>query len=484
MQQAAGVDALLHALARQARWLLDFQHCAVTLRAGAAYRLVVLHGAPSASSGQPTEAEAQVLAARHPLLLERAATDTPAGMQSALVLPLDAGAAAVGVLSFYHPQANRYNLDDLRIGGALALHLGLLLHNTELFAAARRARDELHTVLESIDDAVLVLSSAGRVTLMNRALRALAGIPATTPAGCRALWLLRTAGRRTPLVERQELRAVVAAWNASPSGASGRMQRTDGRWLEWASVALAGDQAGYVVTLRDISERVSLEELREDMAHMLVHDLRTPLTSMLMGLDFLERANLSSDPGDRSELLGLTHNAALRMLDQVNTILDVNKLEAGKLALDLTPTPMHVLAEQAMSAIQSIAQQQQIVFTLHAPTELPLVLADPSLLRRVFENLLGNALKWSPPKSAVAIDLHAADGALEVQVRDAGPGVPEELRARIFEKYGGASRREQRPGTGLGLAFCKFVVEAHGGRIGVRPAANGGSVFWFQLPLS
>jgi PAS domain S-box-containing protein len=482
LQQRVGADELLQALGRQARWLLDFQYCAVLLRAADGYRRVVLRGEPLAERG-PTETERRALDARHPLLLAQAAPGTPAGMQSALLLPLLAGDEALGVLAFYHPEAKHYRLDDVRIAGALALHLALLLRNAELFDAAGRARDELHTVLESIGDAVLVLDESARVLLANRAMCALVGLPSEALVGRRALRLLRGTGGCPALVERAGRRAIAFAWRTSPGGASAKGQLADGRWIEWASAALAGERAGYVVTMRDISERVSLEELREDMARMLVHDLRTPLTSILMGLDFLQRPGLSSDASERSELIALTQSAAVQMLGQVNTILDMSKLEAGKLTLDLAPTPLHVLVEQAVRTVQPIAQQQRISIAVHAAPGLSAVLADPTLLRRVFENIVGNAIKWSPSDSAVAVELVAASAAVEVRVRDAGPGVPAELRERIFEKYGGATRRERRAGTGLGLAFCKLVVDAHGGRIGVRPAPGGGSEFWFQLPL-
>lgn len=485
MQRTLSVDDLLRALVRQSRWLLDFQHCAVALRAGEGYRQIVLHGEqPAVARNQPAGALGRAMREKRPVMAAGAAEGDPTQMQSALALPLLAGPALIGGLAFYHAQASHYTTDDLRIAGALATHLALLLHNAELFAATARARDELHTVLESIDDAVLVLDRHGRVTLANRAFGALVRAPADTLAGRRALGLIRGVGVADPLVPRAELRAAIRTWRASPSGADGRVPLADGRWVEWASAELTGNQGGYVITLRDISERVNLERLREDMAHMLVHDLRTPLTSILMGLDFLQNADIAHAQADKDELISLTYGAAVQMLGQVNTILDVSKLEAGKFALALVPTPVHVIAEQAMRMVQSIAKQQRVTLALNVSPGMPYALADPSLMRRVLDNMLGNALKWSPTGGVVAIDLGYEGAAIEVQVRDAGPGVPEELRAAIFEKYGGSSRSERRPGTGLGLAFCKLVVEAHGGRIGVRAAAGGGSEFWFQLPLA
>jgi signal transduction histidine kinase len=187
-------------------------------------------------------------------------------------------------------------------------------------------------------------------------------------------------------------------------------------------------------------------------------------------------------PAERADMLGRTRNAAGQLLGQVNTILDLSKLEAGRLELELEHVEAASLLDRAHALVASLAQQNHQELLRDLPADLPPILVDVRLIQRVIENLLGNALKFTPYGGRVTLGARrAAEDAIELWVADSGPGVPEGLRAHIFEKYGQAPG-EARRGSGIGLAFCKLVVEAHAGQIGVRDAPTGGSVFWLRLP--
>jgi signal transduction histidine kinase len=501
MQASMATDEMLRVMARQARWVLDFQHCGIALRHEGGYRYQVLHGDGALDSGrQPSSVHADAITltlrrGQSQLLHELAGQDAPTGMRSALVLPLHAAGEVIGTLNFYAQKPQHYTHNDLRIAFALSLQVAAIIQNGRLFSDATRARDELFTVLESIDDGVLVVDRHGRVVLLNDALRRALHLADAVVQGRRALWLLRPRVGQKALLGRSALRELwqqltsVAQNGANQQRAriGGTMHLSDGRFVEWsvASLAATGVTEGYVVTVRDISARIALEQLRDDMTRMLVHDLRTPLTGLLMGLDLLElKMGKIAGQAQHTAVLQHARRSSLQLLEQVNTLLDVSKLEAGKLELERVPCEVDLLIERAItSVVLPIDADEQRITTRVAPG-LPVVQADPQLVQRVLTNLLGNALKFSPDDGAIVVGAQhdAAHGVLEIWVEDDGPGVPLALRDVIFEKYAQV-KQTQRRGTGLGLAFCKLVVEAHGGQIGVRDAPGGGSIFSFTLPV-
>ncbi len=493
MQAELDIETILRALTRQARWVLDFQHFSIALCEDTVYQVRMLLGdaTPTRTLPLSTGAIGRALQSRHSLLLHELtdADDAPAGMRSALIMPLRSAGTTIGTLNFYARAPQHYSQDDQRIASALAVQLAAILLNGRLFTEATRARDELRTVLESIGDAVLVIDSFGRIQLLNSAMRQLLHLPDDDLTGRRALWLRRaTHARAGALVPREMVLPLVAAWHTQQlGGASGTLQLPDGPHLEWAYAPLVstGTVVGAVLTFRDISVRIELEQLREDMLHMLVHDLRTPLSGLIMGLDMLGLPVGMIPEHERENMLARTRNAAGQLLGQVNTILDLSKLEAGRLELELESTAIEGQLDQVHALFLSLAQQNQQELLRDIADALPPILVDARLIQRVIENLLGNALKFTPEYGRVTIGArHVVDAdVIEVWFADSGPGVPEEFKAHIFEKYGQAPGESRRRGTGLGLAFCKLAVEAHGGQIGVRDGEHGGSVFWFRLPV-
>jgi signal transduction histidine kinase len=229
---------------------------------------------------------------------------------------------------------------------------------------------------------------------------------------------------------------------------------------------------------------MELEQLRDDMIKMLIHDLRSPLSGIMLGFDLLEFAFEDGNADEHTTTITRMRQAGGRLLEHVNTMLDISKLEAGKVTLDLAPCLLPDIIHSAITSLGPLVQRNNQNIMITIPPKLPALGADVRLLQRVFENLLGNALKFTPPKEEISIgaEYHAAANAIEVWVRDNGPGVPQEAHERIFEKYGQAQTQQRVAGNGLGLTFCKLVIEAHGGSIGVRNAPNGGSIFWFSLP--
>jgi signal transduction histidine kinase len=236
------------------------------------------------------------------------------------------------------------------------------------------------------------------------------------------------------------------------------------------------------------TEKAQLEELlrlREELADMIIHDLRNPLNVISNGLQLLEGAAI--EEADR-EYVGIVmdtmQRASQRVERLVDTLLDIARLEEGSLeldrqALDLAPLIAEVIVEE-----RHLAESKGVALEVPLPSGLPDVSADRDILLRVLINLLDNALKFTPAEGRVWVEAHPEAEAVQVDVVDTGPGIPEGERERIFEKFTQVQRHVQaRRGSGLGLAFCRLAVEAHGGRIWVEDGPGGkGSRFAFTVP--
>lgn len=226
----------------------------------------------------------------------------------------------------------------------------------------------------------------------------------------------------------------------------------------------------------------SLEALREDLVRMVVHDMRSPLTVLTGLLGFVQEELAGSPVAHLSMELALAVDATASINRMANAMLDVSRLEDGKFPLDRRAHDLVALCRDATQPFLALDRTRSIELTGLPRAE---VVCDGEVVGRVLENLLSNALKYTPSGSAISLSVHPAGKQARVAVRDQGPGVPAEDRSKIFQKFVTGDRHglHTMHSAGLGLAFCKLAVEAHGGAIGVDDAEQRGSVFWFSLPL-
>ena len=223
-----------------------------------------------------------------------------------------------------------------------------------------------------------------------------------------------------------------------------------------------------------------LEKLRDDLSHMVVHDLRNPLTVILGFLDSLEFDEEQILSASNQSLLSLARHSAEELLNMIGSILDVSKMGEGELKLQRESCDLDALIRTVLATNQPFPGNCTVTFDAW---ELPhTITADVGLIRRVLQNLLSNALNYTPSGGGVHIAVVPSDSEVRVAVTDVGPGIASEYHQRIFEKFGQVENRNNRLGTGLGLTFCKMAIEAHGGAIGVESEVGKGSTFWFVLP--
>ena len=245
-------------------------------------------------------------------------------------------------------------------------------------------------------------------------------------------------------------------------------------------IAISLERVHYVNVAQATTVQMESERLRNSLLAAISHDLRTPLTALVGLADsmFMTRPPPS---GEQAELATSMREEALRMNAQVNNLLDMARLQAGAVKLDRQWQPLEEVVGSAIKSMSAAIGTHRVSATL--PDDLPLLEFDAVLIERVLANLLDNAAKFTPPDSAIGIG--AAPGAgdtIDVWVEDDGPGLPGGSEEEIFEKFARGKKESATPGVGLGLAICRAIVEAHGGRIHAENRATGGARFVFSLP--
>ena len=260
------------------------------------------------------------------------------------------------------------------------------------------------------------------------------------------------------------------------------------RWLQVTQRPLPiSARVSHVVTVAvDISQRRRMERMKTEFISTVSHELRTPLTAIRGALGMLVNGTAGPVHDGAQPLLGIAHKNSERLVRLINDILDMEKLEAGRLRFDLRRCAVRPLLEQALSDLTPYGREYDVSLALDASADIHACDAtlDPDRFAQVMANLLSNAIKHSRRGARVTVDMHPAGELLEIGVRDQGAGIPEDFRSRIFERFAQADASDARPrgGTGLGLAITRAMVEQMHGQIGFESEPGRGTRFWFRLP--
>jgi len=251
----------------------------------------------------------------------------------------------------------------------------------------------------------------------------------------------------------------------------------------------AGEVAGWLMILRDITEEQALGRLRDDLTHMLIHDLRGPLGSILTSLALIQQMAPPGKPmeAEAMDVLTLARSSGQHLMYMINQLLDVARIESGSVPLQRERVSPEELLSAAVLRLRPAAEAAAITVLAEAAGGLPELSVDIQLMGRVLDNLSDNAVKFSPNGSTIRLWARpaAAPAGVLFGVRDEGPGIPPTEQGRLFEKFIRLPNiMGRRGGTGLGLAFCRLVVEAHGGEIRLESTPGQGSTFIVRLPAA
>ncbi len=249
-----------------------------------------------------------------------------------------------------------------------------------------------------------------------------------------------------------------------------------------------GQINGWLLAFRDLTKEEELNKFRDDLTRMLVHDLRSPIVNIQGGLDMIENMIGDGNKDILLEMVDISRKGTVKMFEMINELLNINKLESGEMTLQRGNQDLPALFAEEQQQMKSLWLQANISIKTEIAPNFPLIPADRNLMKRVFHNLLDNAIKYTPDGGTITFSARPDpknERYVLVSVQDTGAGIPYRVQKSLFQKYyTNQEEKSRRKGTGLGLHFCKLVAEAHQGDILVDSAPNKGSTFTLRLPVA
>ncbi len=363
-------------------------------------------------------------------------------------------------------------------------------HSEELIQlnSTLEARTQLlNAMINHTTDAVITFDLEGKLLSFNPAAERLFGYQEHEVVGHNSVMTLLTRAYRTQY--EGYLRHYVNTGDGTAVAGLRELQvlRRDGTEVP-VEISLnefrLGTHRQFVGIVRNISERKVMEQMKGDFVSVVSHELRTPLTSIAGSLGLLQGGGGGELSPKVQKLVTIALENSKRLVRLVNDVLDLEKVEAGKMEFHIVSASIQQIVEQSLEANQGYADAYQVHCELRTLAPDACVRADIDRLVQVFVNLLSNAIKFSKPGGVVDVSIQPGEGEVRVSVHDYGPGIPLEFQGRIFDRFSQADASNQRPqgGTGLGLSIAKGIVERHGGRISFETILGEGTVFHVDIP--
>lgn len=399
------------------------------------------------------------------------------GSKSAICLPLRARDQLVGVLTIVHPQPNFFTEDQYNMLLTIADLAGIAIHNASLYASLQSSNQRYQELFEDSIDPIFITDWKGNITEVNRQGSQCIGMDPHSGISYR-MQDFHTVNWDELGENFIHLRAGKVANYESEMHC---INNTSIPVEIHVRKVLINDLEVLQWIVRDISERKALDNLREDLMAMIYHDLRSPLANIISSLDIMKTLLPEGD-----ENLDPVFQIAVRSTDRlqrlINSLLDIKRLEAGQPITGLEEFSVTNLFEYAREAVLPVIHSKRQNLHIDLEENLSNLTADIGMIRRVIINLLENAIKFTPLDGDIYLGAKNEGDQLLFWVADSGPGIPDEQRERIFNKFTRLQAERFPKGIGLGLAFCKLAVTAHNGKIWVESKKGSGSRFNILLP--
>jgi PAS domain S-box-containing protein len=397
-----------------------------------------------------------------------------------------------GIIVLHLPQQRQINEDETNLLKAILAQGSIALQNAYYFHEATNGRDRLAAILNSIEEGILLIDIDGRVLLANEPIRILSGHPLEELINSLLFELPKEVLKKLGYTQ-PEIISLLEALGQTQVPISPKTiyetrdaQRT--RMIERITAPVWGQDStviGWMILVRDITEEHEIEQAREAITETVVHDLRSPMSAIVGALEMLSECLLEEDDPIIQQSLLVAQRSASRVLALTEALLDIARLQSGRMEIDYETIHLSKLVAELLAEFTTLANDDSVIIRSEIPAQLPAIRADRDKLIRVLTNLVDNAIKFSSQGGSITISAEpATNDQVAIKVKDSGPGVPVDYQEKIFERFVQIpGRRGRRRGSGLGLAFCRLTVEAHGGRIWVESPPEGGSIFTFTLPV-
>ena len=349
----------------------------------------------------------------------------------------------------------------------------------------KRADEHFRLAIDAAPTGMLLMNRSGAIVLANVQIESLFGYSRVELLGRQIEILVPDRFRAHHPEFRKDF---FGAPRSRPMGAGRDLYgiRKDGSEvpIEIGLTPLQTSEGMFVLgSIVDLTQRREIDRLRSDFVSTVSHELRTPLTSISGSLGLLQSGTLGELPPRAAEMVQIAHKNSARLVRIINDILDIGRLEAGQLTMQMISVSLEPLLAQAVEANSNYAEKYGVHFMLDSPSADDIVWVDADRLMQVITNLLSNAAKFSPLGADVHIRIRGGATTVRVEVEDSGSGIPEEFQGRIFEKFAQADASTARrfEGTGLGLSIARKLIEAMGGTIGFTTAVGQGTIFHIEL---
>ncbi|HIE38494.1 MAG TPA: PAS domain S-box protein [Anaerolineales bacterium] len=495
------LDAVLKKVLRAATEMLTGQSALIALRQpGGGFAIRAVYGLPVRLLGYFSELLADIPErAGHadfyiPGLankLHQVAIETGLPLRQVVALPMSIGRELIGVLYVFRAHGGSFTPDDRRILASFADQAAIAVHNAQLYRRLAQEKHRLDAILEHSADGVMIMDPGQQITVFNRALSELTGWSAAEAIGRHHDEIIRWERLETGLDLAQ---AVAGGWplaqdrqGKTPLYVEGDLRRRGGGTVSVGiTYAPLLDREGRLVNIianvRDITRFREADRLKSTFVSIVSHELKTPVATILGYAETLARSDAQWGPETAQELAETIKDEAKRLDRLITDLLDVSRLQAGALPLAMEEVALDMLARRVAQRFQPRTDRHEI--SIRFPKNFPLVKGDPMRLEQVLDNLVSNAIKYSPEGGKVRIRGRVRPEEVVVTVSDEGIGIPAVEQGRIFDAFYRVDDRSTRKtgGAGLGLYLARAIVEAHNGRIWVESEPGEGSSFSFALP--
>ncbi len=411
--------------------------------------------------------------------------DEETGFQtkSIYAMPVRVKDQTLAVLELINPDPDKRWDESPKVLSALASLAAPAIRNANLFEQVQQAEQRYQRLFELNLDPIVILNVAGEMLHCNRAAQRLFE-PLALCAGQTCLDVLGLSKARFDNIRQSLSEGHVSTWELDVM-----TSQTESRIFEINMIYLPDYtvEGAYQWLAHDITDRVELDRLRKEWANMLVHDLRAPLNIVLNSVELVQTAWREKDATmPLNRILEITERNVKRLEHLIDNILDMDKIEAGEKLLRITGINIPDMVREVLEIIEPASSSRGQILRTEVPEDLPFMQGDLDVMRRVLINLLENAVKFTSKGGTVSLTVQATDREFLFNVTDTGRGISPQDAEHVFELfYRGKDKyrhNQKIKGSGIGLAFCKLAVEAHGGKIWVESDLGAGSSFTFSIP--